>query len=81
MTDVSTIWNDAERKGRYNGLTFCVADYGYSADTIVFDGGKRGYQEDGWESHGSSGGSRREATPEEVEMWQFLLAPPEDWKP
>ncbi len=68
MTDFSTIWKEAKRKARYNGLTFYVADYGHSADTIVFDGGRRG-------------DSQREATTEEVAMWPVLPSPPEDWEP
>ncbi len=70
----------AMRKAKFLGLTHYVWTMpgGYSADTVVFDAGRRA-DRSGWEY--DSDGSRREATDEERDMWATLPDPPDDWKP
>jgi len=69
----------ALRKAEFLGVTHCVIANSYGGgDTIVFDAGSRA-DYPGWEY--DSDGSRREATEEELVMWDLLPDPPEGWAP
>ncbi len=77
----------AARKAAYHRFSHYVVRYSDEpwardhASLVVLDGGAEGRRGDPavWSSHHGGSSSSRDATEEEIAMWDALAAPPDDW--